>query len=233
MPDPPIGQAIFGRNPWSITDTPDWEAWLGELRPLVLFNLMFGGAMVNAMTIDALRIDLWPHVGLSISLDAQKVKVLHARPGVILPGGTAPRPTPEAAGARALSVISEFWRCLSLLPAVIGRGEWLMAFQGLSVELGLVTELLMLAAGAVRDRGVKNLNEYLPHDLREALERAVLPPSMTPPHLARAHLHLTEIVKIHGRQAAQALDFPYPAALEETVMHYVHAELGRLKITPA
>ena len=209
---------------------PDWEAWLGELRPLVLFNLLFGGAMVNAMTVEALRIDLWPHTADTIQLDPQRVRVLHAHPGSVSLDGTAPAFAPEAARERALAVIREFWRCISLTPAVIGRGELLVAVQGLSVELGLVTELLMLEAGAVRDRGVKNLNAYLPAEAREALERAVLPPSMTPLHLAQAHLHLTEIVELHGRRAAQHLRFTYPAELEGTVMQYVSDELNRLNL---
>ena len=41
----------------------DAEEWLGALRPLVLYRLMFDGAMINALDEEGLRLDIWLHVG--------------------------------------------------------------------------------------------------------------------------------------------------------------------------
>lgn len=209
---------------------PQWEAWLGGVRRLVFFNLLFGGAMVNGMTVEGLRIDLWPHVDDQIDLDPDRVQVLHAQEGRVSLNGMSPAPSREAMQERALGLIREFWRCMSLLPAVIGRGENLVALQGLSVELGLVTELLMLEAGAVRDRGVKNLNAYLPEDVRHELESLVLPQDMTQAGLAAAHVRLAELVRQRGPVIAEKLKFDYPLELERTVQRYVQDELDALKL---
>ncbi|SEJ67446.1 hypothetical protein SAMN04488058_1147 [Deinococcus reticulitermitis] len=201
----------------------EWEGWLSGFRPLVLFNLHFGGAMINALTVDGLRIDLWPHAGDAVSPAARRVKVLHAQPGRLTLDSEDPEP--QASQERALAVIREFWRCISLVPAVIGRQENLVGLQGLAVELGLVTELLMLSEGVVRDRGVKHLNPYLPSGIRQQLEQSILPGTLTPSELTAAHLRLAEMMQIHGPLAAERLGFNYPQELEGAVLSYVRSEL--------
>lgn len=203
-------------------DGPDWEEWLGDLTPLVLFDLRFGGAMVHALGEGGLRLDLWPQRGTGeIRLDPQRVRVLHAQPDVLRLDLVTPAPAPELQAERALALIREFWRCLSLLPAVLGRGEWLVAFQGLAVELGLVTELLLLEQGVTRDKGVKNLNAFLPAHLREQLEYGILPEALNAEALSAAHLRLADLVQLHGPRAAETLGFTYPQALEDAVLRQV------------
>lgn len=207
------------------------EAWLGQLRPLVLFNTLFGGQMINAMTVDGLRIDLWTHGGEQVEVDPGAVQVLFEHPGTLTAKPPTAPPSVEATAQRLLSLIREFWRCVSLLPAVLGRRERLVAVQGLAVELGLVTELLVTASGAVRDRGVKHLNPFLPEHLRAELEALILPDSLTEQALADAHLRLAALVQREGRRAADAFCFEYPELLEETALAYVHQELTALQLS--
>src|SRR5262245_27965109 len=57
----------------------DVESWLSTIRPLVLCTLMFEGRMVNALTQDGLRIDLWLRTGDLITLDPTKARVVFNR----------------------------------------------------------------------------------------------------------------------------------------------------------
>jgi predicted nucleotidyltransferase len=201
--------------------------WLSEVRPLVLCTLMFGGHMVNALTNDGLRIDLWPHVEEASEIDALSTLVLHETPGSLI-RAVAPVPDPVVLGQRVLGLIQEFWRCISLLPAVLGRNETLVAVQGLSTELGLITELLIAGSETRRDRGVRNLNAYLPPETRRRLEHTAALPNLSLQALADAHLSLATLVHIEGPALAERFSFAYPEALEETVTTCVQAELQLL-----
>lgn len=206
------------------------EVWLGQLRPLVLFNTLFGGQMINAITVNGLRLDLWVHGGEQVEVDPGAVQVLFEHPGTLTAKSPPVPPNAEATAQRLLGLIREFWRCVTLLPAVLGRRERLVALQGLTVELGLVTELLVTASGAVRDRGVKHLNPFLPEHLRGELEALILPDSLTEQALADAHLRLAALVQREGRHAADAFGFEYPDALETTALTYAQSELRRLQL---
>ncbi|WP_415786201.1 nucleotidyltransferase domain-containing protein [Deinococcus saxicola] len=207
------------------------ESWLGKIRPLVLFNILFGGQMINAVTTDGLRLDLWPHGGEHFEVDPQVVQVLFEQPGALQAKAGVTTADREAAAQRLLGLIREFWRCITLLPAVLGRRERLVALQGLTVELGLVTEILVIASGTIRDRGVKNLNPFLPENLRDELEALILPGSLTEQALADAHLRLAQLVRREGRKAASTLCFEYPEALEQTALTYAYKELKVLQLS--
>ncbi|WP_309569796.1 hypothetical protein [Deinococcus sp.] len=204
------------------------EGWLRDIRPLALFNLLFRSAMVNAMTMDALRLDVWPHAGEHIDLEAARVRVLHAVPGAVTLNARSMPPDRGASARYLLGLLHEFWRCISMLPAVIGRQERLVAVQGLAVELGLVTELLIAGSGTVRDRGVKHANPFLPPDLRARLEAEVLPADLGEQALADAHLRLARLVQEQGPDISARFDFTYPQELEDVVLKNVWDELAGL-----
>ena len=96
----------------------------------------------------------------------------------------------------------EFWRCIALLPSVVGRQELLTAFLGLSVETNLVTDMILTGYGIARDHGVKNLNQFLPPELRQALEAALSVHGLSATSLTKAHLALARIVQQQGRLIA-------------------------------
>lgn len=201
------------------------RSWLEMLRPLVLYKLIFDGQMINALTDAGLRIDIWLHA-TPPTLDPAKVKVLLDRDAALrletLPA-TAPDSTHVA--ATLLAQIEEFWRCIALLPTVIGRRELLVSFTGLNVELALVADILMLGYGRPRDRGVKVLNVFLGDDRRSELEAALDLQGLNSESLVLAHTALVGVIRNHAPLLAARHGFTYPQALEDAVTRYVEQEL--------
>ncbi len=48
------------------------EGWLSAIQPLVLFSLLFNDTMVNALTHNGLRLDMWFHSGPSIVIESNQ-----------------------------------------------------------------------------------------------------------------------------------------------------------------
>lgn len=202
------------------------EPWLNTLRPLVLFKLLFEGRMVNALTLDGVRLDIWFYTEPP-PLDVTRTQVLFDRQKRL---HFDPLPQQDSAAADNTpnllrSQIEEFWRCIAMLPVVIGRREHIVALQGLQVELALLLDILLRGNSIRREAGVKKLNPYLPSPLRNEIETALARNDFTARGLARAHLGLAELVRRYGRDFAQRWDFEYPVALEEAVLRYVAEEL--------
>lgn len=208
----------------------DAEAWLNGLRPLVLYKLMFGGAMINALTDEGLRVDIWLHEGASYAVEPDKARVLTAAPGALHNKQAAPV-DPAAVAARLDEQMREFWRCIAMTPVIVGRDERIVGHMGLTVEQGILVNVLLDGYGIARDAGVKKLNPFLPAPLRQSIEDALSVPTLTPEALAAAHLALARIMQEHGPIIARRHQIEYPHALEESALNYVHRELGRLGMT--
>ncbi len=58
--------------------------------------------------------------------------------------------------------IREFWRCIALLPSVLGRDELIVSQMGLAIEIRLLADILVDGYKIERDAGVKKLNAFLP-----------------------------------------------------------------------
>ncbi len=201
------------------------EEWLNAVRPIVLCTLMFGGRMVNALTEDGVRIDLWLHTEERVSLRPGKAAVIHDPDGLTR-FDREPSPPDDAAIAAELEAqIKEFWRCIALLPTVTGRGERIVSFQGLNVELGLLINILLKGYGIERDAGVKKLNAFLPEEARSEIEQVLSMSHLDIPGLALPHTLLAILMAKHGRAIAAKHHFEYPARLEAAVVRYVCAEL--------
>lgn len=208
----------------------DVEVWLSTIRPLVLCNFLFAGRMVNALTHDGLRIDLWFHTEDSVTIDPSKAQVVFNRGASIhFTQGTA-RADPFAVAQRLEQQTKEFWRCIALLPSVVGRNELITAFLGLTIETNVLTDLILTGYGIARDQGVKNLNQFLPPDLRQAIEAALSLHGLSPASLTKAHLGLARIVQEQGRIIADKHQYTYPDRLEAAVLHYVSKELALLEL---
>ena len=204
------------------------EAWLGALRPLVLYRLMFDGAMINALDEEGLRLDIWLHVGARAAVDPARARVLFARGDVLDEKPPAAPPDPAALAAQLDGQIREFWRCIALVPVVAGREEHIVGFMGLNVEQGILVNVLLDGYGIARDAGVKKLNPFLPAELRRALEDALTMPDLSTGSLVTAHLALATIMRTHGPVIAARHGIVYPQALEESVLAYVDQELAAL-----
>jgi hypothetical protein len=202
------------------------EAWLNELRPLVLFTWMFNDRMANCLTTDGLRLDLWLHSDDAPLLDESRVQVLLDRENALQFGAPAPVPDDAAFKKRLAQQIREFWRCIALTPAVIGRDERIVSLVGLTVEVNILTDVLISGYGIPRDSGVKRLNPFLPEGLRAEIEQALAFDGLSTSNLVQAHLALARIMQAQGRQLADCHGFEYPAELESAALGYVMRELG-------
>ena len=205
------------------------ESWLCEFRPLVFMRLMFEGRMVNAMTDEAMRLDVWLHKGESAEVTAGETRVLYEEEGVL---SWLPRPddrlTRKAAEELLLREIPEFWRCISMTPVVVGRGEKLVGAAGNSIILLALTNVLCAASGTHRDRGVKALNGFLLPHHRKCVEEAVLADSLSPDGPMRIPLRLARIMREYGPAICEQWEVEYPRAMEEAVLQYVAKELSAL-----
>ncbi len=210
---------------------PGAAQWLAAVAPLVLCTPLFDGRMLNALTGDGLRVDLWLHDGERVALEPGKVRVLLDTGSHVTLDKPPELMDPAAVAAHLERQIKEFWRCISLLPSVIGRAELVVALMGLGVEINLLTDILIRGYGVERDAGVKKLNSYLPDGTRAALEGALALRGLTQASLARAHLGLAAIVQEHGPAVARRWGLAYPAALEATVLRHVADELAALGLT--
>lgn len=208
------------------------RSWLEALRPLALYKLLFDNRMINAMDFDALRYDIWMHSGLWAQVDREKIRVLKEEPGSLLPKETPPTEAGSQAG-RLAEMIAEFWRCVGLLPVVIGRRELLVGFTGINVEQQLVIDILCNGYGIVRESGVKKLNPFLPDDLRTQLEAALQMDGLTSESIATANLRLAALVHLHGPMLAHRHNVTYPQALEASVLAYVRQTLAETDLQDA
>lgn len=205
------------------------EKWLSEIRPLVFMRLMFEGRMVNAMTDEAMRLDIWLHEGASAEVTTGETQVLYEEEGVL---DWLPRPgdrlTQKAAEELLLREISEFWRCISMTPVGAGRGERLVGAAGNSIILLVLTNVLCAASGIRRDRGVKALNGFLLPHHRKCVEEAVLRTTVPLDETIRMPMRLARIMKEHGPAICEQWEVEYPRAMEEAVLQYVAKELSAL-----
>ncbi len=205
------------------------ETWLAEIRPLVFMRLMFNGRMVNAMTNEAMRLDVWLHDEEVAEVTTDETRRLYEEEGAL---SWLPQPgealTPEAASELLRREIAEFWRCVSMLPVVVGRGEELVGAAGNSIILLVLTNVLCAASGRRRDRGVKALNGFLLPHHRQCVEEAVLLNTLRPDETVRFPLRLARIMREHGPAICDQWKVDYPYAMEETVLRYVAQELRPL-----
>ena len=204
-------------------------AWLAQIRPLVFVRRMFDEKMINAMTDQAMRLDLWLHGGQRADVTEGETRALCAEEGAL---AWRPHPddalTPEAAAELLGKGIPEFWRCVAMLPVVVGREEKLVGAAGNSIILLLLTDVLCAASGRRRDRGVKALNGFLLPDHRQRVEEAAALTNLPLEEAARFPLRLARIMRECGPDICQQWDVAYPQAMEETVLRYVAQELRSL-----
>lgn len=206
------------------------KTWFNAIRPLVLYKLMFDGHMVNALTVDGLRLDAWLHTDAGKELDAAKARVLLDRAGALRLGAPTPAPNAAETSARLGALIAEFWRCVALAPAVLGRDELITAFFGQGILSTLLADVLIAGYEIPRDSGVKRLNDYLPPHLRAEIEAALNLHGLTRAELARANTALAALMQREGRIVAARHGLAYPAALEAAVLAYVGREMALLDL---
>jgi len=201
------------------------ESWLSDIQPLVLFKDTFPGQMMTCITTAGLRVDVWLHVGNTIILESTKVRVLSAAEGCIQFKEVCRDQESKDIRSVLKQHFNEFWRVLAILPTVLGREERIAGFMGTTFAVMSLTEVLIIGSGNQRDRGVKNINAFVPQVLREEIENALTIPSINREGIAKVHLRLTAIMQRYGPDIAKQHGVVYPLALEKTVLSYISREL--------
>lgn len=200
----------------------DVQTWLEQIRPLVLFRLMFDGQMVNALTVDGLRLDLWLHAADTADVPQGATKILWQQEDVLR---WVPAPSPQLTRdevARQLDwLIPEFWRCIAMVPVVWGRQERIVGVTGAMVEIQVLTDVFIAGAGVRNDRGAKARNDFLPPALRQAVESALYLPELSDDALVQLHLRLAKLMQEHGPVLCARWQIPYPQEIEDAALNYV------------
>ncbi|MBV7331485.1 aminoglycoside 6-adenylyltransferase [Chloroflexi bacterium TSY] len=204
------------------------EKWLEDISPLVLYRVLFG-TMVNAMTADGLRLDIWVHSGDKKELGGKAILVLVDK-GDYLDRQSPPtdRKAPPDQAEVVERQLNEFWRMISMLPTPIGRGEFIVAFMGTGIGLLTVSDLLIAQAGKERETGVKHLNPFILEESRKQVEEALQMDGLTPRSFATTMLKLAVLIQDIGPGLAQRFGFSYPKELETAAIRYATRELEML-----
>ena len=207
------------------------ESWLSDIQPLVIFKDTFPGQMMTCITTVGLRVDVWLHTGDTITLERTKVHLLSDAKGCIQ--FTEVCRDQESKDIRSVlkQHFNEFWRVLAILPTVLGREERIAGFMGTTFAVMSLTEVLIIGSGNQRDRGVKNINAFLPQTLREEIENALTLPSLNREGIAKAHLRLAGIMQRDGPDIAKQRGVVYPLALEKAILNYISRELQILGLS--
>ena len=207
------------------------ESWLSDIQSLVLFKDTFPGQMMTCITTAGLRVDVWLHIGTTITLERVKVHLLSAAEGCIqFKEGRRDQESKDVSSVLKQH-FNEFWRVLAILPTVLGREERIAGFMGTTFAVMSLTEVLIIGSGKQRDRGVKNINAFVSQVLREEVEDALTIQSIDRASIAKAHLRLTAIMQQYGQDIAKQHGVVYPLALEKAVLNYISRELQILGLS--
>lgn len=207
------------------------ELWLSDIQPLVLFSEPFPGQMITGITEAGLRLDVWVHSGTTILLDRTGIRVLYADEGSVRFKDAREDSKPEEVASELARHFNEFWRLIAILPTVLGREERIAGFMGTTFVVMSLTEVLIIGGGKRRDRGVKNVNAFLPQEFRTEIEAALTMKGIDGESLAKAHLRLAAMMQRCGPNIAKQHGINYPFALEKAVVGYVTRELQLLGLS--
>lgn len=207
------------------------ESWLSDIQPLVLFKDTFPGQMMTCITTVGLRVDVWLHTGDTITLERTQVHLLSAVKGCIQLKEVCGDQESKDVSSVLKQHFNEFWRVLAILPTVLGREEHIAGFMGTTFAVMSLIEILIIGSGKQRDRGVKNINAFVPQVLREEIEDALTIPSINREGIAKAHLRLAAIMQRYGPGIAKQHGVVYPLALEKAVLNYISRELRILGLS--
>jgi hypothetical protein len=201
-------------------DAEGMRAWLGPAMPTVFARLLFG-EMFCLITDDGLPVDIWQHCGDSAPIERKTVRLLKENPGALIDRSPPPTPDPAAVG----DTIPEFWRCINLLPCVLGRDERLVAWFGASQVLRLTWDILIAGRGTRQVTGAKNVNCQLNPGDRAALETILANPGSRRVAIAQCQLEMAALISQAGPGICERAGIPYRAELERAVRRRVQHEL--------
>ncbi|CAN7379583.1 aminoglycoside 6-adenylyltransferase [Devosia sp. LjRoot3] len=203
-----------------------WHKALNALAPVVYWNeLERGGFLINAVTEDWLRCDLYMvepgHVGQRAK---NTVRPLIDRDGIYdgLPA-TLPLKTPNPHALRYQ--INEFIRILGLTPVAMGRGEYLTAVMGNGLLRGLLADLFMQDVSDPDTGGILHMSKLLPAEQIKIMSDLPFP-NATANAVIEAHLAVARVFMPRAKAMAERLGVEWPEAFEAATRRVLEEKLG-------
>lgn len=203
-----------------------WKVALNALQPVVYWNeLERGGFLINAVTEDWLRCDLYMVEPGDIGHRAQNtIAPLIDRDGIHdgLPA-TLPPKTPNPHALRYQ--INEFIRILGLTPVAMGRREYVTAVMGNGLLRGLLTDLFMQDVSDPDTGGILHMSKLLPAEQIRLMSDLPFP-NATADALLDANLAIARVFMPRARAMAERLNVEWPEAFEAATRRVLEEKLG-------
>ena len=206
----------------------DWpaimEALRGGLGPLAMWRVLFGGSLVNAVTLDWERLDLYLiEPERFAGRDRTELKVLHDPENMLaaLPPPPDPAPSPQ----RVFGLVEEFLRVLGLAPVVLARGELVTAVDGVGLLRGKIAELMVEEAAPRHRGGALHLSRLIPAEDYAALLALPYPGPERDAVIAAQRAHAALFLP-RARTLAERIGAEWPDALEAATRARWRRDLG-------
>ena len=202
-----------------------WREWLAEITPTVLARqIPFLPGSFYSLTPTCERLDLVLERVSAVRSSRYARAVVFDRDGLDAERPLAAPPAPPDR-AKVETAIEEPLRYLALLPAVLGRGELLLAQEGYGHMRRRISELFLEENAPLPTTGVKHWRDKLRPEQYAVLES--LPwPAANRDALIAANLEVGRALLRHGRAVAAKLGVAWPVELERAVRAHLVRELG-------
>jgi hypothetical protein len=203
-----------------------WQAGVGRIAEPALVAPLYGGRVVNVVTVDWERFDVtFVHAAELGRYDAAQLTPLFNRTGRA-PASRDPapyRPSPQAVTA----LVTEFLRVIGLSPVAFGRGEHIISLSGVEMLRTMTLNLFLEINGVSPEArgGALKRNPFLTREQRDALE-ALPPVAAKPESLLAANRALTALFLPVARQLASEIGAEWPEKLEAATRKRLLAVFG-------
>jgi predicted nucleotidyltransferase len=206
------------------------DRMVDQISPTVYRRRMTLGrdSILVGITPEWQRFDLVFHSSSSLAdRTFPQIKLLWARENA---QAWLPRVAPQAVVtneqvAQFAPTVPEFLRVLGLLPVVVGRGEYLVAMDGVMLLRRYLIDLFILANGIAERGGILRLHPLLTSEQRAALERF---PPLVPDKEAviTGHLACARLFLPLARRVLERNGVAYPIAFEQATLDHLKRTLN-------
>ena len=192
----------------------------------VLVNQLYGGRILNVVTMQWQRFDLTFVEGG----DLGRFDAAHLT-GLFNKGTRSPAPLPtqpyRTQPDRLLKLVNEFLRVLGLSVVALGREEYLVGLRGVELLRQMTIELMLEenGVGPAQRGGALHLNGLLTSLQREALE-ALTPISASRERIMAASRQLAGIFLPRARPLAAQVAMDWPEAFEAATRRHLRERLN-------
>jgi hypothetical protein len=199
---------------------------ISAIAPPALVNPLFGGRVVNVVTVDWQRFDIhFIEAAELVRFDAARLTPLFNK-GEREPPRAPVKPyrtTPET----LLPIVNEYLRVLGLLVVATGREEYVLGLSGVDILRRLTTDLMLEenGTGPAERGGALHRNPLLTAEQRREL-RSLSPVEASRDGLIKANVELAAIFLPRARRLAQEIGMPWPAVLEEATKRHLRERMG-------